>query len=234
MKLTTPSKIIMLLAIILLIVLYFWRKSAVKSEEMSKLYTTSLDSMKSFRNQKGEFISTISVLQASKNSYFLELKTKDSAINHLQDIVKQEQKKNHDVNVALTFYTTTYHHLKDSLKNTIVASDTETIHGVKYIYPTYTHELKDSGNWISGNVIMGRQTFDYTAKFRNDFDIIIGDESAGLFKRKPFAQITDLNPHTSTQNMKVYQKTTTPNKPLINFLEGTALGAVIVLLVKIL
>ena len=234
MKISLSTKIITVLAIVILAILYFWHKSSVKLGEINKMYVVAQDTIKSYRNAKGEYVSTISVLQASKNSYFLQVKTKDSAINHLQDIVRQQEKDKHDLNVALTFYTTTNMHLHDSIKNLIVASDTQTIHGVKYVYPTYTHAIKDSGNWATGNVLLGRSTFDFQLKMRNDYDIVIGTEPDGWFKRKPFAMVTDHNIYTTTQNLKVYQKTTEPNKPLLNFIKGGIVGAAIILILHAL
>jgi hypothetical protein len=198
--------------VVVLIALIIHQKRGYK--EISQLYVTAQDSMKTYRNEKGQFVSKISVLQATNEKYFLEMQTKDADILHLQQLLKDEKKQRHDVDMALTFSTATNLKLQDSLTNLISSVDSFLINGQKVYYPTYTKSFADTGKWYSGDVTLGKKIFKLDLALTNKYDVVIGTEPDGWFKRKGFAEITNLNPYSQTKTMKAYQKTPIPNKPL--------------------
>lgn len=98
-------------------------------------------------------------------------------------------------------------------------------------YPTYEKSVKN--NWISQNIQLGKNIFRQDLKIYNSYEIIVGSEPNGLFKRKQFAQITNLSPYSETEAMKVYQKKDAPSNFWSNAKWG-GVGIVIGFLVKTL
>ena len=79
---------------------------------------------------------------------------------------------------------------------------------------------------------MGWDTLDLSLKVKNDYDITIGDEKVSLFKRKTYANITNLNPDTETKVIKVYDKVEKKNHTVRNVGIATGIGFIIGVLIK--
>lgn len=168
-----------------------------------QLYVVAQDSLKIVKNDLNQQTATIEVLTSENNQLFTNLKNADEDIARLQELVRKYEKENGRLNTALVLTNTTVIHLQDSIKNIIVGytyADTDSV----VVYPVYKREF--TRDWDSGTVTMGLSQLDLNIKVKNSYDITIGDEKVSLFKRKMFANITNLNPNTETQVMKVYQK----------------------------
>jgi ABC-type multidrug transport system fused ATPase/permease subunit len=224
--------ILLVIIIASLITLLVHQKRTYK--EISQLYVTAQDSMKSYRNEKGQFVSTISVLQVTNQKYFTEMQTKDAEIIHLQQLITDETKKRHDVEMALTFTAQTNLHLQDSLTNIICKVDSFVSNGHISYYPTYYQNITDTGKWYVGNVTMGLKLLKLNLSITDKYDVVIGTEPDGLFKRKGFAEITNLNPYSQTKTMKAYQKKSISNKPLKTGLITATIGFIAGVLVHLL
>ena len=64
----------------------------------------------------------------------------------------------------------------------------------------------------------------------NSYDVILGSEKVGFFKRKTFAEITTKNKCTTTKTLKVYSKEPTKQKILLPVGIGFGLGILLMLL----
>jgi hypothetical protein len=196
-------------------------------EQIESLYSISQDSLKTERNAKNEEIAKVEVLEAEQNTLFTQLHLRDKDINRLQNLIKKYEKENGNLNTAIIISNETILSLRDSLKSLIIGytQDPDT---PNVSYPIYQREINKE--WYSGNIIMGFNILDLSLKVKNDYDITIGDEKVSLFKRKQYANITNLNPDTETKVMKVYDK----KEKKTNFIRNTGIAAGIGFIVGIL
>ena len=195
--------------IVFMFVAYVIIGAAIKSnyqknlKAKNDLYEASQDSLKLVRNQLGQQTATIEVITSENTSLFTKLKIQDKDIYQLQQNIKQYEKKIGNLNTAIIISNSTIVKLQDSVKNLIIAftSDLDT---PNILYPTYYRKINEE--WYNGEITMGLNLLEFNIKNRNDYSITIGDEKISMFKRKMYANITNLNPNTETIVMKVYQK----------------------------
>lgn len=186
---------------------YFVNKRINKLKETVALYEVAQKELTTTKNKLKQSVSTVEVLTAENTSLFTTLGIKDENINRLQSIVKTYEKKVGDLNTALAISDETIMDLTDSLTNTIVGYTTHIdTTGCPVKYPIYQRVFVGKDNWYNGTVMMGLDTLDLHVMSRNAYDITIGDERVSLFKKKLFANVTNLNPNTETKVLKVYQK----------------------------
>jgi hypothetical protein len=227
------SKYAILVTITLVVVLFFFLRLTINHnkqlKEITGLYKVAQDSITTYRNSLGQQVAKTSVLEVTNQKNFLQLRSKDSAIQALQLLVKNESKKRHDIEVAMVVYQQTVSSLKDSIKNKIIGQIIEHKGDSVFIWPTYSRTIADK--WIKEEIKIGRSSFDRSLVVHNEYQITIGSEPDGWFKRKQYAQVVSLNPASETVDMKVYQKKKVPSK-FLPFLEGGIVGAGIIWLVK--
>ena len=227
------TKYELIVTIILVVIFFFFIKGIIsnykKLKEIKNLYETSQDSTLVYRNKLGQQVAHSSVLETSNQKYLLQLKTNDALILELQQLLKQETKKRHDIEVAIIVKSKIISHLEDSLTNVITGQTIEHKGDSTFIYPIYKHVVKD--DWTYEMIQIGKSYFWRDLTVRNDYNIVIGSEPAGLFKRKQFAEITNLNPNAETGAMKVYQKKEAKSDffPLVI---GGLTGSLIMFLIK--
>lgn len=202
-----------------------------KLSEINSLYKAYEDTASFYRNSLGQQVAKTSAIEATKQKYFLGLQSSNKEIKELQGLVKSESKKRHDIEVAIVIKDQTIYKLQDSIKNNIIGQTVEHKGDSIVVYLTYQ---KDTTNqWLSQKIILGRKIFKQDLKVFNAYDITIGSEPDGFFKRKQYAKITNLNPASETTAIKVYQKKEVPSK-FWAFIEGGIAGGIIVVLVKLL
>jgi hypothetical protein len=192
------------------------QKNSLKHEtELNLAYSNLSDTLMKIRNHLGQEVTKSTIIKTESEKAFLSLKSKDIEIIKLQALIESEKSKGRKVDAALVLSTLTAYKLKDPLLNT-VSYDSTAPHprDTVTMWPIYTHQLKDSSQWITGTIKLGRSSFYGELEFKNEYTVSIGDERRGWFKRQPYAEIVNLNPHTTTTSLKVFQKTTVPNKVL--------------------
>lgn len=198
------------------------RIDALKQTE--QMYIHSQDTLKIVLNSLGQQTASIEVLESEKSSLFTSLNVKDATINRLQNSVRLYEKKIGDLNTAIAINNETIIGLQDSIKNLIIGYTTDPdTPGVTY--PIYTRKF--TKEWYSGDITMGLTQLDLNMKIKNSYDITIGEEKVSLFKKKMYANITNLNPDTETNDMKVYQKKEVKTGVMKPFSVGGAVGLVI-------
>lgn len=126
-----------------------------------------------------------SVFESNKQ-LLLAIKTQDSTIKRLQSVVKEHRKVLKETNTVTVFDTKVEF---DTIVKTVVK---DSIIEVKYV-----------DDWIDlSTEISDSAKIDLVVT--NKYDVVIGDEG-GLFKSKPFVQITNLNPYSKVTDMKTYR-----------------------------
>lgn len=198
-------------------------------KQIEGLYKISQDSLIIERNAKNEETARIEVFETENNQLFTSIKLKDKDINRLQNVILKYEKESGNLNTAIIISNETILHLQDSLRSLIIGY-THSIDSPSVSYPIYQRSINKK--WYAGTITMGWDTLDLSLKVKNDYDITIGDEKVSLFKRKTYANITNLNPDTETKVIKVYDKVEKKNHTVRNVGIATGIGFIIGVLIK--
>jgi HAMP domain-containing protein len=234
-KINKVLGIALIIAIIALaVVLFFASKRIQKLQEIEDIYIITQDSLDVMINKYNQEVAKTEVLQSENTTLFTQLKIKDKDIIRLQKVILNSEKENKKINTALVISNETNIKLQDSIKSLIIGySQYEGLDTASFIlteYPIYQREFKRE--WDSGILTLGRDTLSLDIKIRNDYDITIGDEKVNLFRKKLYANITNLNPNTQTKVMKVYQKKEVKTKDVQKAGIFTGIGILIGLLIN--
>lgn len=202
-------------------------------KDTTKMYVIANDSIITYRNRLGEEVAKTEVLTTSNAKLFTSLEFANADVRKLQDIVKRYEKANKDVSSALYIVTNTFIHFKDSIKNAISGWEQPNKDSC-YKYPTYTKNFDLKDCFTTGTVELGYSKFDIQLKTSNQYEVVIGEEKDGWFKKKSFAEITNKNKCTTTEVMKVYDKIEKPTKTGRTLLIGAGSATAIIILLTLL
>jgi len=199
MKKIEFTTVLIIVLIVLLLGLIFdninQRAKARDLETVNVLYENAQLELNTIKNKYDQEVTKVEVLMAERNKLFVDLNVKDVNLNKLQQIIKTYEKKNGDLNTALIISNETIIHLQDSLNATIVGYSKPTNDSI--VYPIYNRTFNNK--WESGSVTLGIDKFDLKLKNINEYDVTIGNEKISMFKKQPFAIITNLNPNLGGQ-----------------------------------
>jgi hypothetical protein len=206
------NKILGIFAIIVTIalvaVLFFASKRIQKLQQIEDIYEVTQDSLDIMINKYNQEVTKSEVLESENTTLFTQLKIKDKNIIRLQQVILNSEKENKKINTALVISNETNLKLQDSIRSLIIGyshyAGLDTANFILTEYPIYQRSFERK--WDKGIVTMGLDTLALDIKVINAYDITIGDEKVNLFKKKLYANITNLNPSTETKVMKVYQK----------------------------
>lgn len=239
-KIRIVQKIIMFLVIILTVFFitkhYFIQNEKTKYNKLLNINKAMNSSIAKYKDAYNREHTMVEVMVTTAQDVVLKLQSKDSTIIALQQLLTNETKKNRKVEAAMVLYNTTINHLKDSLTNIISGYSTKD--SIKY--PIYSREYQDTGNWIKGKVVLGLTKFELTQHIRNKYDFTLGKEVVkkgflGIGRTyKTYAEITNYNPYTETQDMKVYQKVEEPTHATRNNILSIGTGILIGILIHLL
>lgn len=169
-----------------------------KFVDQEELYNAITDDLKTWKNKDSLNLAKIQIMQTDKAKDFLNIKNLTGTNLELQNLIKSQGKKIKDLTAALviesnTSYTDTLRMFYPIGGDTIVFSKSVLLDSI-------------SNEWI--DVMFGfNRGFSYLdVNIKNKYEIVMGFEGGNLFKRGiPYATITNLNPYTSTKEMRVYQ-----------------------------
>lgn len=187
---------------------YAFRASADNYSELKKLNEVANQEIVSWKGKDGLSRAKIEVLETRNTKAFLALETQNETLKLLQSEVKEMSK-----------------YLKKKGSVTVIKGETkydtiykkETSKAFKDILAGF---IMDSirNPWISSNFGFkldtlrdGRYFIDttkFSLKVKNEYSLTLGVEPTGflgLGKGKPFAQVKNFNPYSSTTDMKTYQ-----------------------------
>lgn len=139
----------------------------------------------------------ITVIETSNTKTLLEIQSKDSTIQELQETVKKFEKKLKDRgNVSVV----------DNTTEVSVTVPTE-VEKDSADAPVYKSDI-NLDNWIFAHTVANKDSTSLSIKVRNKYAIIIGEEPQGWFKKPiPFAEVINYNPYTETKSLRTYQVT---------------------------
>jgi len=178
-------------------------------EQENKNFIESLqDSIQIYKNKEGKEVVKTNAINTSTNE-FLNLKLKDEEIKKLQKLVKEYKSKLKDQGSITNFNSKTR---VTTITTTKIEYDTIIVNNIQEVYPKYNSEFNLKG-WVIGDISASKDSTNINLEVNNEYSVIIGEESQGLFKpKKTFVEVINHNPYSSTDKLKTYQVEKLKNK----------------------
>ena len=152
--------------------------------------------LETYRNKDGKQVARIEYLENQRVTDILELSTKDSEIRELKELVEKYRADLKKGGSATIIKGET--RVDTVIKEVLVSGDS--------IWPTYSSPIA-LGRWVLGNVSANRDSIDLDLSIANEYHVVMGRDRSGflgLVKRRPFAEVTNLNPYSETKSIKTY------------------------------
>lgn len=190
------------------------RDNANDYNTISDNYSILNDSLTKSVNDLGQEKSRIRVLKGQNKKALLQLKTSDSTVIKLQELVSNYKGK---LSAAIV--------LNNSTTERGI-TETTIIHDTLYndVYETYFTEWDEE--WSKGEIIAKRSSIERNITFYNSFDITIGEEKSGWFgKRDLEISIVNKNPNTITKDLESFNIQPNPKRYSLGVGVGYGLGS---------
>ena len=211
------KKIIIALIVTVVVLLGLLRWQYSRTVEAEEIAEAVADTMDVNRNKEGQETASIKVIQAEREIALMKLEAKDTIIHWLQETVKEYRGA---LNTAIVLRNQT---ASKGYTGTTVIRDTVTINGETKIADFY--ETKWSNKWEEGYILARPDSIFRNIKVKNDYQITLGGVSNGWFKPKEYeVQVLNLNPNTSTRELRSFQVTNKPKRISIGLQAGYGLG----------
>jgi len=179
--------------------------------EQTGLVSSLNDTIKIWKDKDSLSHSKIEVIKTSNTKNFINLKSNDKEVQELQKLVKSYGDKLKKQGSVTIFSSNT------NVDTTIVTKvDTIDILKDKLIIkkPLYYSSFNLKG-WVTGITKATEDSIQINLKVKNEYSVIIGEESQGWFKpKKPFVEVINKNPYSETIKLKTYQVEITPIKKI--------------------
>jgi hypothetical protein len=215
--------ILIAIAISFMIISSFYKS---KFKDLKELQDLTVSDLNSYKDKNGKLIYENNVLQISNFDALKDLKTKDSTVSRLRAVVEKEKKINKDLQTVILLKTNLEVKYKDSIDNLIVSYDSIVNDNHTYYYPTYTRDINMFDKWITGNVKLGKNTFDVNIKIVNDYDVVLVRERKNIFKAYELkAKVSNLNPYDEVKEFITIQKEKKSNKFNVSISAGYGIGS---------
>ena len=188
--------VILLGVTILLFSLLSEKRSDYKKQV--ELYNSITDTVKFYKNKDSLNVAKIQVMQIDKESDFLKIKNLTGTNLELQNLIKDKDKKIKDLNTALIHKDETVY--IDTLRMYYPIGGDTIIFSQSVLLDTINNK------WINAKYGFNKGFSYLDLKVYNEYQITIGYEGGNLFKKgTPYGIVTNMNPYTSTKDMRVYQ-----------------------------
>lgn len=204
--------VILLGVTILLFSLLSEKRSDYKKQV--ELYNSITDTVKFYKNKDSLNVAKIQVMQTDKESDFLKIKNLTGTNLELQNLIRNKDKEIKDLNTALihkdeTVYIDTLRMYYPIGGDTIIFSQSVLLDTI-------------NTKWINAKYGFNRGFSYLDLKVYNEYQITVGYEGGNLFKKGiPYGIVTNMNPYTSTKDMRVYQVSVPKQKRMgISFQTG--------------
>ena len=189
------------IVVLCLVIIFLFIKGCSDKKELINLNNSLTAKLDTSRNELGQQKASILSIVTQRERDFLKIKTKDSTILWLQKTVKEYKGK---ISSATVVSNTT---VSKGSTTTIIKHDT--IDNV--IYDTYF--TKWDNKWENGYILASKDSIRREIKFKNEYQVTIGNESNGWFKKREFkVSILNLNPNTYTTELRSYNVSAKPKR----------------------
>ena len=193
------------ISILLIVLILSIRKCSnykYESKEQANLVSSLNDTIKTWKDKNNLSHSKIEVIETINPNDFIKLKSKDEDIQKLQQLVSNYKSKLKKQGSATIFETTI--EIEDKV-TTKVDSIVYPKDGLIVKKPVYNSSF-NLGGWVVGSTKATEDSTQISLKVRNEYSVIIGEESQGWFKsKKPFVEIINQNPYSETKSLRTYQ-----------------------------
>lgn len=192
MKRVEPYVILILLFLLLFSVKQC-QDNSEKASEVRSMYEASLDSLTTYKNQKGDLVNRISTITVSNIKLFSELKSKDSSIIALQELAKDYKKQLKNSGSGGIIYI-------QGEKEIVTETKVDTITG------DYFGDF-NLDNWVWGDFKVNENKSIFNISTREEVSFIIGKENTGflgLGKPKYFSDVKLANPYNSVSQFRTF------------------------------
>ncbi len=193
--------VLVLLSVIIIVLLLTKSCEAKRDlEAQVNLYKTAQEELVTWKDKDSLNRGKIATLVADNLGAFAQLETSDSVIVHLKEVVKKYEKqlkKHGSVTVVHT-----QGNVEGTVPTVITVTDTTKCE------PVYEAEYDFKG-WVYGKVIASKDSVGISVTYREEMDIVIGEEKTGFLgfgKPKRFADVTLHNPYSEVEQMRVFEK----------------------------
>lgn len=199
----------------------FLMKSYHTNRMESDMHKAIRDTLKTFRDINGHQRAIISTIEAEKTELFLEVDSRDTTIQRLQQAIEKYKKEGFSgkpgSSVTVVSGNTSF---KGSAPTQV---DEASIIPLDYFFPTYRSRF-NLDEWVTGNIVATKDSTTIDLNIRNEFDFIIDYEPTGFLgagKPKATSQFVSLNPYTTVNELRTFQVS---QPPAINMVIGPSLG----------
>lgn len=205
--------IVILLGVSILLFSLLSKKRSDYKEQV-ELYNSITDTVKFYKNKDSLNVAKIQVMQTDKESDFLKIKNLTGTNLELQNLIKNKDKKIKDLNTALIYKDETVY--IDTLRMYYPVGGDTIIFSQSVLLDTINNK------WINAKYGFNKGLSYLDLKVYNEYQITIGYEGGNLFKKgTPYGIVTNMNPYTSTKDMRVYQVSVPKQKRMgISFQAG--------------
>lgn len=181
------------------------------------------DTVRIYRDKEGKQIATITAFQTSRKKDFLKIKSNDSVIKRLQNLVSDYGNKLGS-GTATTFNTSTHAIARST--TIVTPGDTVLRHDTAFVFPTYSSKFA-LGKWVTGNTVANRDSIIVSLKTYNEYDVIVAESEGGLFKKpKVYADVITHSPYDDINQIRAFKVAVPPQKKLgLGFSLGYGLSA---------
>lgn len=174
-------------------------RSCDKVSEKNEFIDGLNDTLRTTRNELGQQTATISVLEFENDKYFTKIKTNDTTIQWLQNVVKEYKGKLASATVGSTVT------VVQGATETVVIHDTEIVYrnDTAFIYPTYKASFNN--RWEEGLITANKDSIWHDLKVKNEFQLTLGEVRNKWLKPKEMeVSILNLNPNVSQTELKSF------------------------------
>lgn len=183
-------------------------------KEQVELYNSITDTLRVYKNKDSLNVAKIQVMQTDKESDFLKIKNLTGTNLELQNLIRNKDKKIKDLNTALIHKDETVY--IDTLRMYYPIGGDTIIFSQSILLDTVNNK------WINAKYGFNRGLSYLDLRVYNEYQITIGYEGGNLFRKgTPYGIVTNMNPYTSTKDMRVYQVSVPKQKRMgISFQTG--------------
>ncbi len=205
--------IVALVVIIIILLANHCQSNKDWETKLSLKEAVYLDSLKTWKDKDGANHAKINLLEADNIKDFLTIKSQKEDIIRLQALVK-ENKNNLGEHGSATVLTTEGKFSTTTGKPNITFNNpTVSDKPCDTIYPNYQSPFGDK--WVNGNVFASKDSIKVDLKYKDMFDLVIGEEKTGflnLGKAVPYADVKSYNPYTEVKEYRTYRVKAAPPK----------------------
>jgi len=200
----TLKVIIGCLVVIILFLGYKGINKEVMLNDQESINTALKDSLSTYKNKNGELVSRIKTINVSNVSNFIDVASKDSTINKLQDLVENYKKRLKDQGSAGVLNTQGKVSVITDTEISFKKDSLTTQEKIK-AYPTYTSSF-NLEDWVWGSVIADKDTTLIDLSFREEVSFVIGKEGTGFLglKDEYFSDVKLKNPYNEVTQFRTY------------------------------